>query len=62
MTKEQKLVIDSKVKQGYTLLGESVSILNGLSVYILIKSRHTLAINSLGYDEQFVGKTWKIKE
>lgn len=62
MTAEQMLVVNSRIKDGYCLIGKSVSIVNGLPLYLLLRSKHLLAINSLGYDEHFVGVSWKIKE
>lgn len=60
MTNEQEVVVCKKLQQGYKLFGFSTSIVNGLDVVILSKNRHTVAINSLGYDEHYKGKTWKL--
>ena len=61
VTKEQQSVVKCKLQQGYVKLGESKSIVNGLPVILLVKGRHTLAVNSLGFDEHYVGKVWKLK-
>ena len=60
MTNEQKAVVDSKLKLGYTKLGVVASILNGLPAYLLTKGRLTVVINSLGFDEHYIGKTWRL--
>ena len=60
MTKEQQTVVDVKIHSGYEIVGTSKSINNGLDVFILTKGKHTIAINSLGYDEHYKGKTWKL--
>lgn len=60
MTNEQEIVVSKKLQQGYNLLGFSKSTINGLGVAILVKNNHTIAVNSLGYDEHYKGKTWKL--
>lgn len=60
MTTEQQAVLERKQKDGYILIGESTSMINGLVVYVLIKNKHTLAINTMGYDEHYAGKSWKL--
>jgi len=62
MTNEQQVVVNSKINNGYMIIGNSVSMTNGLTVVILSKGKHTLAINTLGYDEHYVGKSWKITD
>lgn len=61
MTNEQKQVVQSKLNDNYVILGFTKSLLNGLSSVCLTKGRHTVVINSLGYDEHFKGKTWKLE-
>lgn len=58
---DQEIVIQSRIKQGYNLLGTTRSLLNGLRAYVLVKNTHTLVINSLGYDEHYKGKTWALE-
>lgn len=60
-TKEQEAVVNCKLNQGYSILGTTVSLTNGLSSVALVKGKHMLVVNSLGYDEHFQGKTWNIK-
>lgn len=59
---EQQIVVDCKVKHGYTILGATKSSFNGLLAFVLTKGIHTIVINSLGYDEHYKGKTWRIYE
>lgn len=61
-TKEQSCVVEARVKQGYEFFGKTKSTLNGLDAYILKKGKHLIVINSLGYDEHYQGKTWRIYE
>ena len=61
MSKIQEIVVQKRLQDGYTLFGETCSLLNGLSAFVLVKGKHTLVINSLGYDEHTHGITWKIK-
>ena len=61
-TKEQQVVVNCRLSDGYTLVGKSKSNLNGLDVFVIAKVRHTMAINSLGYDEHTAGKIWKLEE
>ena len=51
MTKEQRVVVKHRIKDGYELLGTKPSLLNGLDSYCLVKGRHTMLVNTLGYDE-----------
>ena len=51
MTEEQKAVVRSRIKDGYELLGTVPSSLNGLDAYCLVNGRHTMLVNTLGYDE-----------
>ena len=51
MTKEQEVVVQSRVQDGYKLIGVVRSSLNGLNSYCLTKGRHTMLVNTLGYDE-----------
>jgi hypothetical protein len=60
MQSVQQVVVSQRIKDGYTVLGESRSYNNGLTVVLLNKGSHTVAINTLGYDEHFKGKTWKL--
>lgn len=57
---EQETVIQSLLKQGYELLGNTRSLLNGLPAAVLAKQSHTMVINSLGYDEYVKGMSWKL--
>jgi hypothetical protein len=59
---EQQIVVECKVKGGYSILGVTKSIVNGVVSVVLVKGIHTLVINSLGYDEHYKGKTWMIYE
>lgn len=61
-THEQAVVVDSRLKSGYQLDGTSKSLVNGLPVFVMSKGKHTVAINSLGYDEHTNGKTWRLDE
>ena len=60
MTNEQIAAIESKLKDGYVVFGETTSILNGLKAVMLVKGSRTVVINSLGYDEHTNGKTWRL--
>lgn len=51
MTKEQRVVVEHRIKDGYELLGTKPSLLNGLDSYCLVKGPHTMLVNTLGYDE-----------
>ncbi len=62
MTKEQKSVIWYRIRSGYELLGKTVSLTNGLDAFVVVKGKHLMVINSLGYDEHYLGKTWRIYE
>lgn len=60
ITLEQQVVVESKMKNGYELFGTTKSLLNGMPAFVLNKGKHLVVINSLGYDEHFLGKTWKL--
>ena len=62
ITNEQKSVVEYRISQGYELFGKTVSMLNGLDAYVVNKGKHLMVINSLGYDEHYQGKTWRIYE
>jgi len=62
VTHEQKAVVEYRLSQGYELFGKTKSLLNGLDAYVVNKGKHLMVINSLGYDEHFQGKTWRIYE
>ena len=62
VTYEQKVVVEYRISQGYELFGKTVSMLNGLDAYVVNKGKHLMVINSLGYDEHYKGKTWRIYE
>ena len=62
LTNEQKAVVEYRIKQGYVLFGKTVSIVNGLDAFIVSKGKHLMVVNSLGYDENYQGKTWRIYE
>lgn len=51
LTNEQEVVVESREKHGYTVIGEGISNINGLKTIILTKGRHRVDINTLGYDE-----------
>lgn len=59
-TELQQRVIQSKVNNKYEILGVTTSLLNGLPAAVLVKARHTVVINSLGYDEHVNGMSWKL--
>lgn len=58
--KEQEVVIQSRIKQGYEVLGTTRSLLNRLPATVLTKKSHTMVINSLGYDEHVKGVSWEL--
>ncbi len=60
MLSAQDIVVEAKIKNGYTLIGTARSISSSGYVKILTKGKHTLAINSFGYDEHFIGCTYFI--
>jgi hypothetical protein len=60
MTDIQSVVTQTKIKDGYELMGYTTSLLNGLVSPVLVKGRSTLVINTLGYDEHTKGKTWQL--
>lgn len=55
MLSAQDVVTESRIKNGYTLVGTARSSVSSGHVKILTKGKHTVAINSFGYDEHFVG-------
>ena len=61
MTHEQQIVVNARLAYGYELLGYSNAISTTGIVVVLEKGRHTLAINCLGYDEHYQGKTYKLE-
>jgi hypothetical protein len=60
LTKEQQLVVEGRLTQGYCVLGKTFSTTNGLLAFVCVKGKHTVVINTLGYDEHSFGRTWKI--
>lgn len=58
-TKEQQTVVESRIISGYQVIGKSVSLLNGLASFVLVKGKHTISVNSLGYDEHTPNRTYK---
>ena len=60
LTKEQKVVVENREAQGYCVIGKTESLSNGLVAYVCTKGKHTLVINTLGYDEHMLGMIWKI--
>lgn len=61
-TPEQDAVVSARVADGYALLGVSNSRTVQGYVYVLVKKKHCVAINCLGYDEHTSGATWRIVE
>lgn len=51
LTNEQKVVVESRIANGYEVIEDCVSVVNGLTAYKLVKGRHCVVINTLGYDE-----------
>lgn len=51
MTEIQSIVVDARLKDGYTFIGEfpSMSRVKGNDIG-LVKGRHRIHINALGYD------------
>lgn len=62
VTNEQKVVVESRLNDGYKLLGITRSMINGLDAYLICKGKHTMCINSLGYCEHYTGATWVINK
>jgi len=62
MNELQQAVCNGMVLDGYVVIGKSKSLVNGLDVILMSKGRHTIATNTLGYDEHTVGKSWRIFE
>ena len=55
-TKEQKVVVENRAKQGYSVHETDTG------DFLLIKGKHTMCINCLGYDTHVNGVTYKIKD
>ena len=55
-TNEQKVVVENRVKQGYTAYKTEQG------DFLLTKGKHTMCINCLGYDTHVHGVTYKIKD
>ena len=62
MTDIQKIVVDRKIKDGYQKIGVAKSISVSGDVVLLLKGKHTIAINCLGYDEHTGNNTWGVYE
>lgn len=60
MLSAQDVVTESRIKNGYTFVGIARSLVSLGYVKVLTKGKHTVAINSFGYDEHFVGCTYFI--
>lgn len=56
----QKIVVESRIRGGYSLVGNTRSIVNGLQAFMVVKGKHTMVINSLGHDEHVNGMTWRL--
>lgn len=57
-TEVQKIVVESRLDNGYTLIGKVGGSLG--VVFVLTKGKHIIAINHLGYDEHTNGKNYKL--
>lgn len=62
ITKEQKVVVEQRILDGWEIAGFTKSMFNGLMAVFLIKGRNCKVINSLGYDEFLREITWRIYE
>lgn len=62
ITKEQKVVVEQRILDGWEIAGFTKSLLNGLPAIFLIKRGNCKVINSLGYDEFLRGIIWRIYE
>lgn len=51
LSNEQLLVVNSRIKSGYINIGIFNSTVNDCVTVGLIKGKHRVQINSLGYDE-----------
>ena len=60
-TKEQESVIKARIRNKYIILGQVKSKINGLPSVILAKGKHTVVINSLGYDEYVSGPIYNLE-
>lgn len=60
LTKVQKVVVDAKMKDGYTVIGlfQNLSGLAGADVG-LVKGKHRIHINCLGYDSYVSGLVYQ---
>lgn len=58
----QETVVRSRLNSGYQYIFGVYSKLNDLGCILLQKGRHTMSINSLGYDEHVIGTTYTEKE
>lgn len=56
----QKVVVDVRTKEGYEQLGFVQSTTCGGKSVLLVKGKHILVINALGFDEHTFGRTYKI--
>jgi hypothetical protein len=59
-TPEQRAVVESRFLHGYSIEGTTPSLVNGLPAVVLTKGRHTVRINTLGYDEHLPGVPFRI--
>jgi len=62
ITEEQKAVCEYRYAAGYEMLGKTISLTNGLAAFVMCKGRHTMCINSLGYDEHYLGRIYKVED
>jgi len=60
MTQVQETVVQSRVNNGYVILGtvKSISVMG--DCILMVKGRHTICINLLGYDEHVLGRTYSV--
>lgn len=61
-TEEQKFVVEARMKEGYEILGTVASKVNDVRAFVVVKGKHTMVINSLGYDEYTGGPVFGIRE
>lgn len=60
MTETQQVVVNSWINHGYEHIGNFVS-LSGMGETVgLVKGKHRLHINCLGYDEYVSGMSYKL--
>lgn len=62
MTYTQETVTNARLADGYALLGYSDSTSVSGIVAVIIKGKHTMAINCMGYDEHTQGKTYRLRD